>query len=312
MTTGTNLIMNLCGLLSAEITSAYGNDRAQLRETAHLLTSKIISYLILSHRLLFLQSKEIKAYDDLVIKGHLNQDEYQYFCSLDGNPVHPLSLISSLLQQAARMGLLGGRDVVASNLKMLINDLSSVRSSIGTVSLNINTQMPYPFVQLISATCHCFMVQLIYVCSAYISYGLASDETVGKAALTTGYLTIITYAFVLFGLLRIFDMMGDPLGDDGADFPGYSYMESFEKNMLAIRNNTLSQADDSGLLGAFSGFSGPALANDETIVGIGCKGPSATRSPLSPSTPSKSFLAQPDEGEWKVSHATMRKFLILY
>jgi len=239
-------MMNLCGMLSAASIRLTPDEQFERLKMSKLISSKIIGYLILSVRLLFSQSRSNKAYDDLVSKGHITQEEHSYFISLNVNPMYPLCLVNNLVQEAAHAGLLG--PAYSDSVSLLLNDISNVRGGLSAVSLNIGTQLPYPFIQLVTAVCYAFLIQLVYVSSAYISTGLADSAGKGQANLATGYLTIILYSFVLFGLLHLFDVLSDPLGEDAADFPGDTFLDNFEKTLLSVRDLSLIHVSKGGLL----------------------------------------------------------------
>lgn len=273
------MMMNLCGMMIASSNSQDQESKFRLQQRADHLTAKIIGYLILSHRLVFAQSRTDKDVSDLVNHGILSSDDYSYFSSLSGNPVDPLCFISSLLQHAANIGLLGHDSIAAMNLASLLQDLSNVRSNLSTIGLYVGTQLPFPFVQMIMSICYAFLIQLIYVCSAYISAGMADPSGAGQANLATGYLTINLYGFVLIGLMNLFSILSDPMGDDAADFPGDSYMQTFEKNLKGIRANMMSSLYDcpgmwGPLLGEIDDFKGKGSRAQSGRAGLGIKGES--------------------------------------
>ncbi len=78
------------------------------------------------------------------------------------------------------------------------------------------------------------MIQLVYVCSSFISLGLKNSDS---SSLTTGYLTVLLYSFVLLGLLKLFHTLANPMGYDSADFPGDSYQAALEKTLLGIHQS---------------------------------------------------------------------------
>jgi hypothetical protein len=90
-------------------------------------------------------------------------------------------------------------------------------------------------VQIIVAIVYGCLVQLVYVCSSYISrcdlFRLASDYK-------TGYLTVITYSFVLLGILKLFTIMSNPI-QDVADFPANTYQKNLEVSAACITTMAL-------------------------------------------------------------------------
>ena len=97
-----------------------------------------------------------------------------------------------------------------------------------------------------TAVAYAFLIQLVLVCSSFVSRGISTNET---SDISTGYITIVLYNFVLLGLLRLFEVLSNPLGDDAADFPGDSYMVSFERNLYNMLVNAFALVHSDGLLG---------------------------------------------------------------
>lgn len=81
--------------------------------------------------------------------------------------------------------------------------VGAIQKNAASVMLYINCQLPYPFIQIISAVVYMFLIQLFLVCSSFVSHGISTGN---KADIITGLLTIILYNFVLLGLLRLFDV----------------------------------------------------------------------------------------------------------
>ena len=54
--------------------------------------------------------------------------------------------------------------------------------------------------------------------------------------MATGYITIILYSFVLFGLLRLYSVLSNPLtASHAANFPTEKYLRDFVRNLNKIR-----------------------------------------------------------------------------
>ena len=55
--------------------------------------------------------------------------------------------------------------------------------------------------------------------------------------MATGYITIILYSFVLFGLLRLYSVLSNPLtASHAANFPTEKYLQDFVRNLNKIRS----------------------------------------------------------------------------
>jgi hypothetical protein len=60
---------------------------------------------------------------------------------------------------------------------------------------------------------------------------------------------------VLLGLLKLFDVLSNPLGDDVADFPIKTYLVNFEKTLYNINSNAFFLLESRGVLGPINSIS---------------------------------------------------------
>jgi predicted membrane chloride channel (bestrophin family) len=80
----------------------------------------------------------------------------------------------------------------------------------------------------------------IVVHFSFVVAGIGEHDTnLSIAYITTGYLTIILYSFALFGLLRLFEQISNPLGTAPCDFPGKHYMHQLGKALNGTRTKSL-------------------------------------------------------------------------
>jgi predicted membrane chloride channel (bestrophin family) len=49
----------------------------------------------------------------------------------------------------------------------------------------------------------------------------------------------VLYSFVLLGMLRLYVILENPLGEDKSDFPIATYLRTFQYNVLHVRDNGL-------------------------------------------------------------------------
>jgi hypothetical protein len=100
-----------------------------------------------------------------------------------------------------------------------------------------------------------FLVQLVVVCAAFISVGFSDPNK--KGDMVIGYLTVSLYSLVLLGLLRLFETLSNPLGDDTADFPVETYVKNFKKTITSITANSFLLLESNGVMGPVN--KGPIL-----------------------------------------------------
>ena len=68
-------------------------------------------------------------------------------------------------------------------------------------------------------------------------------------------MTLLLYSLVLLGLLKLFDVLSNPLGDDVADFPIKTYLVNFEKTLYNINSNAFFLLESRGVLGPINSIS---------------------------------------------------------
>lgn len=116
--------------------------------------------------------------------------------------------------------------------------------------MTVNVQVAYPFVQMVAIIVFAFLIQLIVVCAAFIAGGLVDQSK--KGDLVIGYLTVSLYSIVLLGLLRLFEVLSNPLGDDIADFPIETYVNNFRKTITSITTNSFFLLESNDMMGPVS------------------------------------------------------------
>jgi hypothetical protein len=119
-----------------------------------------------------------------------------------------------------------------------------------TAEMTVNVQVAYPFVQMVAMVVFAFLIQLIVVCAAFIAGGLVDQSN--KGDLVIGYLTVSLYSIVLLGLLRLFEVLSNPLGDDFADFPIQTYVKNFRKTISSITTHSFVLLESNGMMGPVS------------------------------------------------------------
>lgn len=121
-----------------------------------------------------------------------------------------------------------------SNLLALLTAVGNARSNCIAVGVYVDTQLPYPFVQLVAFVVHACNIQVIFVAAGTIGSGF---ETMDYGLVFTGYLTLILFVGVMRSLLLLYNVLCNPLGDDAADFPWNTYLNGAEKGTFALMNN---------------------------------------------------------------------------
>jgi len=243
-----NLMMLLMPVLSVKIRYAQPDKAIEVREKAVKIADEVKGQLVLCLRLLFNRGRHSTNIHDLVEKGFITAEDEIFFSGPNANPLFPLCKIAIILQEAKHEGFLGDDQYHSTmNLKQLLDLDSVIRQNASFIVVYITTQLPYPFVQIVSAVVYAFMIQLLFVCSSYISTGIQQQR---KGVRTThaghGYLTIILYSFVLIGILKLFQYLSNPLGTSASDFPGDLWQTDLENTLNRIVNNALAKIPSAG------------------------------------------------------------------
>lgn len=89
------------------------------------------------------------------------------------------------------------------------------------ISAYLKTQMPYMYLHLLALTTKIHLALIIFYSGGMISQGI-TDSLWTRIFL--GYTIIITNNIIYEGLLRVHEMLYNPLGDDHADFPTSLYI----------------------------------------------------------------------------------------
>jgi len=229
---GIELTLVILNVMKSSIRDAAGDDKENLKASYNLLMKHIIGLIVASLALLTNNSRDEKDLTDLHNRGVLNEDDFRFFMSINAQPVHAVTKLMDLVHESFRKGLSKSEHGTSqATMTLMHNTLLSLRQNISNVYLYVDVQVAYPFIQIISAVVYCFLIQLFFVCAAFISRGIAENDT---SYMITGFLTIVLYNFVLLGLLRLYDILANPLGDDAADFPMYTYISRYEKTLKDI------------------------------------------------------------------------------
>jgi Bestrophin, RFP-TM, chloride channel len=131
--------------------------------------------------------------------------------------------------QASRKGFFEQRHGVSeTNMASVTRCISQIRANVGDISQYVNVQLPFPFIQIVASTSYCFIVQLFFVASSFIAYGLSTNNS---SYTVLGILTISMYNFVLLGMLKLFVVLCNPMGEDVNDFPLIFYENNLEKKL---------------------------------------------------------------------------------
>lgn len=201
------------------------------------MAKKAGAYLVTFLRLILNSAREESSLQDLVDKKLLTEGEQEYFASLGGAAPHASVLLNILIQDAASNGLLGvNPECTQSNLICLQQDFQQLRGNALDALMYIDVQLPLPFVQMVCAVTYGLLVQLIYVCASFVSYGISTGLS---SWMVTGYLTIVLYSFVMMGLLKLFVVVANPLGYDAADYPADTYVKLLEGSLAKIRMSSM-------------------------------------------------------------------------
>lgn len=247
MGSGQSIMMNFMSSTNIVIRRQPIESQMRLTAKAKVLSQKLSGYLILTYRLLINSArKTFKNLDDLAELEIITAEETELLHNLKGNQIlHALGLVLDVCHEAAEEGLLGRYPGPAdSNLMILLNLTEAMRARTDAVLTSVNVQLPYSFVQIVTFVVYASLIQLIYVCSSFVAAGMDPSKAIDQSTnLTTGYLTIILYSFVLLGMLRLYVILENPLGDDISDFPMQTYFNTYKNNIESCRAQVLASFD---------------------------------------------------------------------
>jgi hypothetical protein len=170
-------------IVMSAISTAITNKRAT-RDVAFAYAKKLEGLLLLSFRLLINQVRRDVDFMDLVDQEFLTMDEYDYFTSLESDPLNSIVLIMNMIHEAGAYGFFGKFPGVAdARLQYATERVAALRHHSSHLMMYIDVQIPFPFVQLVSGTVYAFIMQLIFVSSTYINYGIYTHQ---RAYMGTG------------------------------------------------------------------------------------------------------------------------------
>lgn len=231
--------MHMAGILAAIYHSK--NIAPATKEKGKIILKRLSGLFIFCFRLLLNSARQeensTRPWDDLIADEYITDIDVTHFKSFRAGPTHVLCLIICLLQEAARDGLLGPTPGYGDvNLKILMDNISSIRMNMSMITCYIDTQVPYPFVHILTLSVYAFMIQLIYVCAGFVSLGIHENDS---TVVGVGYITVTLYAFVLLGYLKLYTTLENPLGVDAADFPSDTYVVNLSNTLSTIRQSSM-------------------------------------------------------------------------
>ena len=214
------------------------NENPEYATEAKQACYAVFRYLNLANYLVIYNATKEFDYDKLLKKGIVTDSEYAMLTTLSGSPNIAYSWIDARLQKLANAGFLGPFPGPGhSNLSALLTAVGNARGNCIAVGVYIDTQLPYPFVQLVAFVVYACIIQVMFVSGGTIGQGFQKQD---NSLVFTGYLTTILFIMVMRSLLLLYNILCNPLGDDAADFPSTTYLNAAEKGMLSLMNNVFS------------------------------------------------------------------------
>lgn len=140
--------------------------------------NRVVGLCVTTLELLFYNAREETDITPLLQKEITSKQELEYFGSLPkAAPIHSIARLSDYIHELARRGLLGDNTSASEAMMMTIyKSLFNMRSGTSNVLLYIDVQIPYPFVQIISAVVYAFLIQLFFICAAFVSQGIKTGK----------------------------------------------------------------------------------------------------------------------------------------
>ena len=204
--------------LASALSLSLANAPDDVVEDARRAQQQIYRFLCLAHALMYRTCNKKTDLSDLKDRGIATQQEIDFLYTLKPfNPNFVYGWISILLQRFARNGLLGdmlGEGAV--NLEVLMLDLELIRANNSMVVVYIHTQLPYSFVQVVAVVVYVFVFQAVMVTAGIIGLGIRTKDS---SLVFSGYFTLLLMTFVFVGLMNLYRLLADPLGEDAADYP---------------------------------------------------------------------------------------------
>ena len=222
-------------LSTALANGGLASQSVELQEEAKKACHTIFRHLNIANHLVIMNANKEFDYLSLKKKGLVTESELGTLQNSTGSPNVVYGWVDARLEKLADAGFLGPFPGVGySNLQSLLRVVGLCRASCIAVGVYVDTQLPYPLVQLVSCVIFLFICQLILVCAGNI--GLA-HETHKPGNSVSFYYTLVLLCALFRSLLSVYDVLYNPLGDDAADFPSSSWLGAAEKGMLGLINN---------------------------------------------------------------------------
>ena len=209
-----SIVITLAAILSVTLADVSHEQELDTRRAQQ----QIYRYLNLGHALMYKSCNKNTDLNDLYRRGILTKTEMAYIHSVKGySPNLIYSWIAILIHRLGNAGLLG--DLLgegAINMKLLMQDLELIRANNSMVIVYIKSQLPYALVQVVAVVVYTFIFQATVVAAGTIGDALKKGNA---NAVFSGYFTLTIMCFVFIGLISIYRLLNDPLGNDAADYP---------------------------------------------------------------------------------------------
>jgi len=186
-------------------------------EAAQVACRKLTRWMHLGHALIYKQANDDEDLSDLVtatLATPAEVDALNEFKHLSQPPIvygWAMTLLQPLSLKMAP---------AATSAQALACLQASLNAS-QEISALLKTQMPYMYLHLLALTTKIHLALVVFYSGGMIAQGI-SDHLWTRIFL--GYTIIITNNIIYEGLLRVHEMLYNPLGDDNADFPTHLYL----------------------------------------------------------------------------------------
>jgi hypothetical protein len=152
-------------------------ERDEILQQGKKFLKHITGMFILAMTVMLNNARREKDVTHLMERGIITKKEHAYFMSINATGLHVTTRITDIIHEAQRLGLFGvGNGANDTTILNLHNSLFALRSGISNIGMTVDTQIPYPFVQIVSSVVYCFVIQLFFVCAAFASRGLKNNE----------------------------------------------------------------------------------------------------------------------------------------
>lgn len=184
-----------------------------------VVRARILRLMHLAHALIYKQAINDNDFSEFLEQKMMTQSEEEAISECKDLPQSAIvyswcmHLVKPILPKVAP----------AAAISPILASMTACMNASQEISAFLKTQMPYMYLHLLAFTTKVHLAFIIFYGAGIIAQGI--QQTLWTRILL-GYTVIITNNIIYEGLLRIHEMLYNPLGNDNADFPSHLYIAS--------------------------------------------------------------------------------------